>query len=318
MQSVYIRCIPCICFNIPISSRKLLSLAFVGTSVLEKKPWSSSFLPSHFSGKPHVKFQPCLGSAHGQIPWPVIISQWHGVKGLSLCLLAACGSWVILRYYKHEWLCWVTRSFSLACQILFWVNPLVHFLWVEFGLLLSLWASIFGYLCFCCFRMRLRIPWDPFKKLSQPWRWQNTLIELSFLVLPYSLQLLGGGLGQDLLLTGCQAVHHITSVECAHGKSYVQGHRRPWISSFPSKSLLGWLSHFLSCWSHPWKGFEVWSVFDVSFCPCQSLLRRQQALSSLCKWVFESVCLPSCCVSLLSLWCLSSMVPCMPHPVPGM
>lgn len=101
-------------------------------------------------------------------------------------------------------------------------------------------------------------------------------------------------------------------------RAHVQGQGRPWTSPFLSKSLLGWLSYFLSCWSHPWKGFEVWSVFDVFFWPCQSLPRRQQALSSLCKWVFKSVCLPSCCVSLLSLWCPSSIVPCMPHSVPGM
>lgn len=100
--------------------------------------------------------------------------------------------------------------------------------------------------------------------------------------------------------------------------AHAQGQRCPWMSVFPSKSLLGWLSHFLSCWSHPWKGFEVWSVFDVFFCPCQSLPRRWLALWSLCKWGFKSEWLPSCCVSLLSLWCLSSMVPCMPHPVPSM
>lgn len=108
--------------------------------------------------------------------------------------------------------------------------PLVRFLLLKLGLLPSLWASLFEYL----FTLLLfqnagfLVIGDPFKILSRPWRWQNTLIELSFLLSPYSLQFLGGGLGQDLLLTGCQAVHHITSVECIHGESSCAGSGVSW------------------------------------------------------------------------------------------
>lgn len=38
---------------------------------------------------------------------------------------------------------WVSRSFSLVCQIAFQANPTCSFLLVEFGLLLSLWIFVY-------------------------------------------------------------------------------------------------------------------------------------------------------------------------------
>lgn len=131
---------------------------------------------------------------------------------------------------------------------------------------------------------------------------------------PYSLQFLAGGggeeLGQDLPWLGAKLFTISRLLNVHRVRAHVQDQGCPRISPFPSRFLPGWLSHFLSRCSRPWKGFEAWSVFDVFFWPCQSLPGRQQALSSLCKWVFKSVCLPSCCVSSLSLWCPSSIVPC--------
>lgn len=209
----------------------------------------------------------------------------------------------------------VSRSFSLACQIVFQADPACSF---SLGWLWSSPIPLDIYLRFCCFRMQAFLFPGILSKCEVDREDDKTLLLnylFSFCLIPCSF--LVGGYSKTCYWWGAKlfTVSRLLNVHMA--RAHVQGQLCPWTSPFLSKSLLGWLSHFLSCWSHPWKGFEVWSVFDV-FWPCQSLPGRREALSSLCKWVLKSVCLPSCCVPLLSLWCPSSMVPCMPHPVPGM
>ena len=87
-----------------------------------------------------------------------------------------------------------------------------------FGLL-----SLDIYLCFCCFRTWLSCSMGSFKNIKSTMSMTKHSQWILFSHSPCSLQFLGGDLGQGLLLTGCQAVHCITSVECAHGNSSCTG-----------------------------------------------------------------------------------------------
>lgn len=152
----------------------------------------------------------------------------------------------------------------------------------------------------------------------RPCQWQNTVNEFSSLVKPYSLQFLGEGLGARLAtdwVASC-SLHHVCWM-CTWQQLTCTGPEVSLDGVFPSKSLLGWLSHFLSLIS-PLEG--IWSL-ECLWCFLLSMPKPPQEMIDSLKPVqmgFKSEWLPSCCVSLTSLWCLSSMVPCMPHPVPSM
>lgn len=99
-------------------------------------------------------------------------------------------------------------------------------------------------------------------------------------------------------------------------RAHAQGQGRPWISPFLSKSLLGWLSHFLSCWSHPWKGFEVWSVFDVSSghakaSPGDSRLSQACANGFLSQRVCQAVVFLCSLFDVHLAWCLIGLTQCL-------
>lgn len=117
---------------------------------------------------------------------------------------------------------WVSRSFSLVCQIAFQANPTCSFLLVEFGLLLSLWIFVYASVVLEC---SLSCFIGSFQNVKLTMKMTKHSYWIIFSRCAYSLQFLGGGQGQDLLLTGCQAVHHITSAEYTHGKSSCSGPR---------------------------------------------------------------------------------------------
>lgn len=201
-----------------LSPRNLQSLAFVGTLCFEKK-----------LGRVHFYHPPSVAGRMWNFSsvWTLHMGGFHSLSLFPsdtelkafpcVCwqLLAPPSSWGTVSMKRPHWL---SRGFRLACQLVLQANPTC---------LSSVFSCLLGYL----FTLLLfqnagfLVSWDPFKMWSWPWWWQNTLIELSFLILPYSLQCLGGGLRQDLLLMGCQAVHHLTSVECTHGERSCSGPR---------------------------------------------------------------------------------------------
>ena len=96
-----------------------------------------------------------------------------------------------------------------------WLNLVFSY---PFGLL-----SLDIYLRFRCFRMQLSCSMGSFQNIKSTTKVTKHSHCIIFSVSPYSLQFLGGRLGQDLLLTGCQAVHRVTSFERAHGDSSCAG-----------------------------------------------------------------------------------------------
>lgn len=133
-------------------------------------------------------------------------------------LLAPPLSWGTISMKRRHW---VSRRFSLACQIVFQANPTCSFSlgWIWFP---SVSWDI--YVRFCCFRMQAFLFHGILSKCEVDHEDDKTLLLnylFSFCLIPCSF--LVGGRGRDLLLMGCQAVHHITSVECTHGERSCSG-----------------------------------------------------------------------------------------------